>query len=137
MKAFIAQRKLYKCFENSLAWLGSDFGWCLDQMRASPIYRHQWNSLKPWGVPYNSRIIQNTLHNSIYKPMYKNIQEIPRILQKAFDSSHAFHHSVEMCGHLQTSLEPSTLFPPMTQCRWLQESPKTSWALYEPMGRLI
>ena len=28
------------------------------------------------------------------------VQEISRILQKALDSSHAFHHSVEMCGHL-------------------------------------
>ena len=29
MEAFIAQRKLYKCFKNSLAWLGSCFGWFL------------------------------------------------------------------------------------------------------------
>ena len=28
------------------------------------------------------------------------VQEISRILQKALDSSHAFHHSVETCGHL-------------------------------------
>ena len=39
-------------------------------------------------------------HNSMYKPMYKNIQEIFRILWKALDSSHAFHHSVEICGLL-------------------------------------
>ena len=39
-------------------------------------------------------------HNSMYKPMYKNIQEIFRILWKALDSSHAFHNSVKMCGHL-------------------------------------
>ena len=113
------------------------FGWFLGQMRPSPIYRHQWNSLERWRVPYKSRRFQNTLHNSMYNPMYKNIQEIPRILQKALDSSHAFHHSVEMCGLLQASLEPSTLFPLMAKCSWLQESPKASQALYKPIGRLI
>ena len=29
MEAFVAQRKLYKCFGNSLAWLGSDLGGAL------------------------------------------------------------------------------------------------------------
>ena len=123
MEAFIAQRKLYK-------W----FGWCLGQMRPSPIYRHQWNSLEPWRVPYNSRIIQNILHNSMYKPRYKNIQEIPRILQKSLGSSHTFHHSVEMCGYLQVFLKLSILFPSMAKCRWLQESPEASCPLYNPYG---
>ena len=103
-------------------------------MRASPIYRHLMKFLETWRVLYNSRIIQNILHNFIYKPRYKNIQEIPRILQKALDSSYAFHHSVEMCGHFQVSLEPFILFPPMAQCRWLQESPKASYHLYNPYG---
>ena len=117
MEAFIAQRKLYKCFRNSLAWY-------LGQMRSSPIYRHQWNSLEPWKVPYKSRRFQNVLHNSMYKPMYKNIQEIFRIFQKALNSSHAFHHSVEMCGLLQISLESSTLFPLMAKCMSLQKLPR-------------
>ena len=103
-------------------------------MRVSPIYRHLKKFLEPQRVPYNSRIIQNSLHNSMYKPRYKNIQEIPRILQKVLDSSYVFHHSVEMCGYLQASLEPSTLFPLMTQCRWLQKSSKTSCPLYNTYG---
>ena len=118
-----------------LCQLGSSvvFGWCLGQMRVSTIQRHQWNSLEPWRVPYKSRRFQNTLHNS----MYKNIQEISRFLQKALAFSHVFHHSVEMCGHLQASLEPCILFPPMTQCRWLQEFLEASQALQKPMGRII
>ena len=103
--------------------LGSSLAWCLGQMRPSPIYRHQWNSLEPWRVPYNSIIFQNTLQHSMYKPMYKNIQETSGILQKDLDSSHAFHHSVELCGLLQASLEPSTLFPLMAKCRSLQKLP--------------
>ena len=60
----------------------------------------------------------------MYKPMYKNIQETSRILQKALDSSHDFHHSIELCGLLQASLEPSTLFPLMANCRSLQKLPR-------------
>ena len=56
--------------------------------------------------------------------MYKNIQETFGILQKALDSSHDFHHSVELCGLLQASLEPSTLFPLMAKCRSLQKLPR-------------
>ena len=64
--------------------------------------------------------------------MYKNIQEISRFLQKALDSSHVFHHSVEMCGLLQASLKPSTLFPLMAKCR----SPQKPLGLYiSPQGR--
>ena len=109
MEAFTNSRK-------PLQVLGSSLAWCLGQMRPSPMYRHQWNSLEPWRVPYNSSIFQNVLHHS----RYKDIQETSGILQKALDSSHAFSHSVELCGFLQASLEPSTLFP-------LQESPKASW----------
>ena len=42
---------------SSLAWLGSDFGWCRGQMRHLPIYRQLRKSLEPWKVPYKSRII--------------------------------------------------------------------------------
>ena len=109
--------------EAFISAFGNSLAWCLGQMRPSPIYRHQWNSLEPQRVPYNSRIFQNTLHHSMYKPMYKHIQETSRILQKALDSSHAFHHSVEFCGLFQASREPSTLFPLMAKCRSLQKLP--------------
>ena len=117
-----------EAFNNSkkpLQVLGYSLAWCLGQMRPSHIYRHQGNSLEPWRVPYNLSIFQNVLHHSRYKPMYKYIQETSGILQKALDSSHAFHHSVELCAFLQDSLEPSTLFP-------LQESPEASWLYISP-----
>ena len=120
MEALINSRKL-------LQVLGSSLAWCLGQMRPSPIYRHQWNFLEPWRVPYNSSIFQNVLHHSRYKAMYKDIQETSGILQKGLDSSYAFHHSVELCGFLQASLERFTLFP-------LQESPKASWLYISPWG---
>ena len=75
-------------FKGSYTMLGSSLTWCLSQMRPSPIYRHQWNSLEPWRVPYNSRRFQNTLHKSMYKFMYKR--------------------SLEFSGKPQTPLTPST-----------------------------
>ena len=120
MEALYYSRKL-------LQVLGCSLAWCLGQIRPSPIYRHQWNSLEPWRVPYNSSIFQNVLHYSRYKPMYKDIQETSGILQKGVDSSHVFHHSVVLCGFLQTSLEPSTLFP-------LQVSPEASRLYISPWG---
>ena len=101
--------------------LRSSLAWCLGQMRPSPIYRHQWNSLEPWRAPYNSRIFQNTLHHSMYKSMYKRLF---RILYKALDSSHIFYHNVERCGLLQVFLDPSTLFPLVAKCRNLQKLPR-------------
>ena len=112
MEAFITQGSLYKCFGNSLAW-------CLSQMRPSPIYRHQWNSLEPWKVPYKSRDSRKaytTLCTSLCTRDLQNSLESPGL-------SHAFHHSVEMCGLLQASLELSTLLPLMTKCRSLQKLP--------------
>ena len=62
------------------------------------------------------------------------IQETSRFLQKALDPSHAFYHSVELCGLLQAFLEPSTLFPLVAKCGCLQGSLEASHLLYKPWG---
>ena len=136
MKALLLSKEAIQCLEaHLLSWLGS---WVVPWPNEGLTYLQAPMELSgPWRVPYKSRRFQNTLHNSMYKPMYKNIQDISRILQKALNSSYAFHHSVEMCGHFQASLEPSTLFSPMAQCRQFQEFPEASQALYKPRGRLI
>ena len=122
-QATLKEWKIY-CSKEALQMFWNSLAWCLGQMGPSPIYRHQWNSLEPQRIPYKSRTILNILHNSMYQPMYKNIQKISRILQKALDSSHSFHHSVEVCGLLQASLELSTLIPPIAKCRSLQKLPR-------------
>ena len=63
MEAFYYSKKPLQVLGCSLAWLGSDFGWCLGQMRPLPIYRHQGNALEPWRVPLQ----------------IKNILECPRL----------------------------------------------------------
>ena len=86
---------------SSLALLGSDFGCCLGQMRLSPIYRHQWNSLEPWRVPYKSRRFQNTLHNSMYNPMYKRSLEFSRKPWTPLMPSTIVQRYVDISRHLQ------------------------------------
>ena len=66
--------------------------------------------------------------------LFQNIQETSRFLQKALDPSHAFYHSVELCGLLQAFLEPSTLFPLVAKCGCLQGSLEASHLLYKPWG---
>ena len=95
--------------------LGSSLAWCLGQMRPPTIYRHQWIFLEPWRVL--------TIQEDSIIPYTLYVQEISRILQKALDSSHVFHHSVEMCQLLQASLKLSTLFSLMAKYRSLHKLP--------------
>ena len=120
-KLLITQGSLYKCFEDSL---GQEVIWVVPWPNETLTYLQAPMEL--------SRTLEGSLQikkilecpTQFYVQPY--VQEISRILQKALDSSHAFHHSVEMCEYLQASLEPFPLFPPMALCRWLHESPEAS-----------
>ena len=94
---------------NSLAWLGSDLGGAL----ANEALTYLQAPMELFGTLEGPLQIKKILEYPTQFYVQPYVQEISRILQKALDSSHGFHHSVEMCGHLQASLEPSTLFPPM------------------------
>ena len=133
MEALLLSKEAIQCLEAHL--LGQEVIWVVSWPNEGLTYLQVPMELSK--TLEGSLQIKNILElpTLIYVQPY--VQEISRILQKALDSSHAFHHSVEMCGHLQASLEPSTLFPPMSQCRWLQESLETSLLLYKPMGRVI
>ena len=111
-KLYCFQRKLYNTWQLTclVSWPNEAFTYLQAPMEHS-------------GTLEGSLQIKNILEHPTQFYVQPYVQEISRILQKGLDLSHAFHHSVEMCGHLQASLEPSTLFPLMAKCRSLQKLP--------------
>ena len=111
---------------SSLAWLGSDFGWCLGQMRHLPIYRHLRKSLEPWKVPYKSRIIQKLLHQSMYRMPWKTL-EYPTLFQC---SPSQVQKCVDISSPLQKFPYSSTLQLIVDVSRGLQKLPTSYISLW-------